>query len=284
MTLMEELAERYPQLYVAPSKDSEEAYKRAVQTGEAPEEKDLSHFIGSSGDWLKTEMTPAGEVEILHLKERADFETFVRIILYRAGLKEILPSVGAQTIIGVRNWKKIREHMEPFPGLSEDDYWEELASFASDKSKSTDILILISSGPYSALPAEQAGMKEEEWLRISQDIRYYHECAHFICRRKDPEKILPLWDELTADLVGMLKAMGRYDPSLAASFLGVSEKGYSEGRLIHYLSEEEKENPDEAASEVYTVIQKLAGKASGSNPEDAYQLLLELFEHPLMNR
>ncbi len=284
MTLMEKLAERYPQLYVAPSDHSEEAYKRAVQTGEAPEEKDLSHFIGSSGDWLKKEDTPAGEVEILHLEERADFETFVRIILYRAGLKEILPSVGAQTIIGVRNWKKIREHMEPCTGLSEDDYWKELVSFASDKSKSTDILILISSGPYSALPAKTAGMAEEEWLKVSQDIRYYHECAHFICRRKDPEKILPLWDELTADLVGMLKAMGKYDPSLAAAFLGVSENGYTEGRLIHYLSEEEKENPDEAASEVYAVIQQLARKAADTKPEDAYELLLELFMHPMMNR
>ena len=268
MKIMEQLAERYPQLYVAPSDHAEEAYAKAVRQGEALEERSLAHFIGSEKDWLKKEETPAGEVEILHLEERADFETFLRIILNRAKPVSILPSVGAQTIIGLRNWKKIADHKEEFlsSGGTEETWWDELVSFAADKARSTDILIVISTGPYSAVPAATAGMSEERWLRVSQDIRYYHECAHFICRRTAPELVKPLWDEITADMTGLKKAVGNYEPELAAVFLGVDSTGYTGGRLEHYLSDEEKKHPAQWEK------------------NQTYDLLLHMLHHPMMDR
>lgn len=275
------LAERYPQLYVRPSENSEDAYRAAAGRGEPPE-RELGHFIGSKEDWLRTEQTPAGPVEVLFLKERVDFETFLRCIGYQCKPVEILPSVGAQTFFGLRNWKKIREHKEEYLSLGGTDWGTELRRFDADKEKSRDTLVLVSDGPYSALPWRKTPYGEAEWRSISLDIRYFHECAHVVCRRTFPEQKLPLWDELTADLTGLRMATGTYDGALAAAFLGVTAEGFAGGRLSHYLSE--GEDPDETARELWQVIARLEELSAKQPEEKTWELLLELTCEPLLRR
>lgn len=282
--LMDQLAERYPQLYIRPSEHAEEDVQRAVRSGEAPLEKELSHFIGSGQDWLRTEDTPAGPVEILYLHERRDFETFVQIIAQRCRPDPIPPSVGAQTFLGLRNWKKIREHQKAYLSSGGTDWPEEIRRFAADKQKSTDTLIVISNGPYSAIPWNRTPYGEEEWLRVSRDIRYYHECAHVICRRMMPDRIRPLWDELTADLTGLRMATGAYNADLASAFLGISRDGYTGGRLIHYLPQEERQSPDKIAAEIWQICQELGAVSAEWPTEQSYELLLHLTREPLLNR
>ena len=282
MELIRLLGERYPQLYTRPSEDAEEAYLTAATTGERTGD-DLSHFIGSGEDWLRTEQTPAGPVEMLFLKERADFETFLRCIAYRCRPVEILPSVGAQTFFNLRNWQKIHEHEKEYLAGGGADWSEELRRFDADKAKSRDTLILLSQGPYSALSWQNTPFKEAEWLRVSLDIRRFHECAHVVCRRRFPEQKLPLWDELTADFTGLRMATGCYDGKLAAAFLGVTQEGYVEGgRLKHYL--EKGEDADAAAKELWQVIGQLAERSSVCADEETWDLLLDLTREPLLYR
>lgn len=281
--IMETLAERYPSLYVDPfSEGAEEAAETAVMTGMPPARKDLSHFLGSGRDWLRTEETPAGPVEILYLYERADFETFLRIISHRCRPAEILPSVGAQTFIGLRNWKKIFDHKREYLARGGDRWDEEIVRFDADKEKSRDTLILVSNGPYSAVPYDKTPWSEEEWTRISLQIRYYHECSHVICRRTFPGLVRPLWDELTADLTGLRKAVGRYDPGLAALFLGVTAQGYSGGRLRQYLKE--GEDPDRTARDLFQTIGQLEEISAGWEAGRSYDLLIWLTDHALLDR
>ena len=280
--LIEQLAERYPQLYIRPGEDKEEAYRIAVTTGEHPE-SDLSHFIGSEEDWLRVEQTPAGPVEMVFLKQRQDFETFIRCISYRCTLKEIMPSVGAETYFNLRNWQKIRAHQEEYLKSGGEDWQEELLRFDADKEKSRDTLILLSYGPYSALNWQKTPYSEEEWLRISLDIRRFHECAHVVCRRIFPEQKLPLWDELTADFTGLRIATGRYDGSLASAFLGITPEGYvSGGRLSHYL--EPGEDADQAAKELCGIIDQLEECSEKNAGKDTWSLLLDLAREPLLRR
>ena len=276
------MAERYPQLTVPPSENAEEAYLAAATAGEGLG-SDLPHFIGSREDWLRTEQTPAGPVEMLFLRERADFVTFLRCIGYRCRPAEIPPSVGAQTFFNLRNWQKIRAHEQAYLAQGGTDWAAELLRFDADKEKSRDTLILLSQGPYSAIPWQKTPYSETQWLRVSLDIRRFHECAHVVCRRCFPEQKLPLWDELTADLTGLRKATGSYDAALAAAFLGVTAEGYTPGgRLTHYLND--GEDADAAARELWQVIGQLAGRSAERAGDESWELLLELTREPLLCR
>ena len=280
--LMEQIAARYPQLYIRPAGDTEEAYLAAVTAGEHTG-SDLSHFIGSPEDWFRTVETPAGPVEMLFLRERADFVTFLRCIGYRCRPAEIPASVGAQTFFNLRNWQKIRAHEKEYLADGGTDWDSELVRFDADREKSRDTLILLSRGPYSAIPWQRTAWSEDKWLHISLDIRRFHECAHVVCRRCLLGQKLPLWDELTADLTGLRMATGRYDPALAAAFLGVTKEGYVPGgRLTHYLTDGEDE--DAAAKELWQVIGQLAGRSEAWGGDDSWGLLLALAREPLLRR
>ena len=239
--LVAELAAIYPQLYLTPGEEGAMAYGPIVRQGKDAPSHSLDHFRGSALDSLTTEDTPAGPVQIITLGDRQDFETFLRIMAHRCVAKEIPVTQGASILDGVINWTKIRAHREAYLSGGGDVFgWQnEFKRFTADPRNFKDALIVLSIGPYSALPAADAGLSEEEWLTASQAIRKAHECTHFICRRLFPDQIDPIWDELVADAVGLYAAFGQYDPALAARFLGVTEQGYAGGRLENYAGDDD---------------------------------------------
>ena len=246
------LAEVYPQLYLTPGDEGAAYYQEIVRRGSAAPARSLSHFHGSEQDSIAMEKTPAGEVEIVTLGDRRDFEMFLRIMAYRCVPTRIPPSQGAAILDGVINWTRIRAHRDEYlRGGGDADGWNaEFRRFTADKKNFTDALIVLSTGPYSAVSAEKAGMEEQDWLNASLAIRKAHECTHFICRRLFPDKKDALWDELAADAVGLYAAFGRYERRLAELFLGVAESGYVGGRLENYVPD----GPDKGAQ-----LQKLSG-------------------------
>jgi len=97
-----------------------------------------------------------------------------------------------------------------------------------------------------------------------------------------PNDILPVWDEVTADVTGLICATRRYDADLAGLFLGVSTNGYTGGRLQEYVDEERRPHLDDMAQEIWSAMQQIEAQSQSIAPQDAFNFLLELKRHPLI--
>src|SRR4029078_7857581 len=82
-----------------------------------------------------------------------------------------------------------------------------------------DRFIILSRGPYSAIPASDVGMEEREWLDRSLAIRREHEITHYLTYRAVHSIRNNVFDELIADFVGLVRAFGSYRSDLALRFL-----------------------------------------------------------------
>lgn len=269
------LAETYQQLYLRPGEEGRAAYRDIVRKGASAESKDLSHFRGHRENRLAYEETPAGEVLVLTLHERADFELFLQIMANRCEPCAIPPTQGASILDGVVNWPKIRQHRAEFL-LSEQqagnplpDWPAEFRRFTADKRNYTDALLVLSVGPYSGIAAERVNMTEQEWLARSMTIRRVHECTHFLCRRLWPEKIDPIWDELVADAAGLYDAFGRFDLPMAELFLGVGPEGYTGGRLQNYAEGADLDALAGRVHQTLTAFDALLAENGGASGFDA---------------
>ncbi len=261
--VIEELAQVYKQLFVAPGEGESEKYKEIVLGGQEPEKRDLSHFITTEKDRLEYAETPAGKVLCITLYERKDFVTFLRIMGNRCEMANIPDTQGASILDGVINWTKINRHRDEFfeeaakNGDMNPDWNSEFKKFTSVKQNFKDALIILSAGPYSNIPASAVGIPEEEWKIRSYSIRKYHECTHFICRRTFPEKINAIWDELVADAVGIYGAFESFDPKMEKKFLGIDGEKYIGGRLENYVDEEDPEDKKKKVDELSVRISKV---------------------------
>ena len=280
---LEALAVRHPQLYVAPAEGAEETNRRAAGRGIKPDPATLDHFLGSEHDELRVVDTPAGPVEVLFLEQRQDFETFLQIVSHRSNPTPIAPTIGAMTYRGLADWSKVRNARDSYLAGGGTNWRAEFARLAKEPGAFRSELIIISAGPYSNIPASDTPYDDDAWLNASREIRLHHECAHVVCRRLIPDDVLPVWDEVTADVVGLLCACDAYDANLADRFLGISENGYVGGRLIEYLSDEQKERVDEVAREVSEATASIATMArdKGANA-DPFGFLLDLKREPLI--
>ena len=254
------LAEIYQQLYLKPGTEDAKFYPQIVLQGMDAPEQDLSHFQMDEKDRLELVETPAGQVMVVTLNVRADFEMFLYIVANKCQAYDIPATQGASILDGVINWQKICTHRENWFASKADgsdpfsDWPEEFERFTSVPANYKDALIILSTGPYSNIPAEAVGISEPEWLKYSYEIRKYHECTHFICRRKYPDQISPIWDEVMADAVGIAAAFGQFDPAMEEVFLGINESGYTGGRLENYV--ENREELDATARKIHEMLQK----------------------------
>lgn len=273
---MDQYIRRYPQLSlpVEAGMHTDPRYTDIVRRGRMPEHP-ANPFLGSERDEEITVDTPAGSVAVLHLGRREDFVRFVRVMRDRCEPVEIPPSMGALMLMGVTNWNRIRRHQwEWFAQGNRTGWAEEFKRFTADPANYRDVILLVSDGPYSALPADQAGMSAEQWDKTSLTIRTWHELAHFVSRKQWPRNKHPLRDEIVADCIGLTAATGHYDRQLAAALLGVCETGYRPGgRLQNYLPEESPS--EEVLSAVRRTIDCLADAAG---PAPSPFALLETIE------
>ncbi len=280
--VIESLAVRFPQLYVAPAEDAEAAWRLAAMRGIAPEPAKLDHFIMSPEDELREVETPAGSVEVVFLKQREDFETFLQIIGHKCKPAPIARTVGAITYRGLPDWGKVAAEHERYLASGGTDWSSEFARLAKVPGAFRAELVVISEGHYSNIPYTQTPYAEAEWTRISREIRLHHECAHVVCRRTMPDDILPVWDEVTADVTGLLCATGGFDASLAATFLGVSADGFVGGRLEEYLDESQKARINEISSEVYASLLSIEALCGAAQVAAPFDFLLSLKKSPLL--
>ena len=279
------LAGIYPQIYLIPQEGGNPLYRKIVLAGKDAPSHSLDHFQKDPGDLLTMEETPAGDIMAVTLISRSDFETMSQIMGHKCRNDRIPATEGASILDGVISWQKIRAHEASFraeeaaKGNTDPDWDSEFKAFTSSKRNYTDALILLSSGPYSAITHEQAGFSETDWKKYSMIIRKTHECTHFICRRLFPEWIDPLWDELTADAVGIHAALGRYDQTLAELFLGIRDSRYVGGRLENYIRKEEEKTPealDHTAARIHEVLNRFSAWISSETFRDPWDLAVRL--------
>lgn len=276
MGMIQELARRFPQLYIKPEAgvSQSELYRAIVRKGKC-HTGDLNHFIGSENDSLTVEHTPVGDVSVVFLQNRPDFECFYRIMACRCEPTEVPATMGACYLSGINDWSRIHAHMDAYKAAGGEDPKAEFTRFTADPSNYKETMLILSSGPYSAVAAEHTPYAETEWLRISREIRKYHELTHFVCRKRFPEKVDPLWDELLADCMGLVFATGTYDLSLAQTFLGIRDGVYVGGRLENYTG---GPMDDETVHRVTEVMESLSRRclAACGKGIGGYDLMVQL--------
>lgn len=280
--VLESLARRFPQLYVAPAEGAQAAHRLAAGRGIAPVDASLAHFATSPEDELREVETPAGAVEVAFLRNRADFETFLQIVGHKAEPVPIARTVGAITYRGLADWGKVAAAREAYVRAGSDDWPGEFARLAREPGAFRAEIVVTSEGPYSNVPACETPYGPDEWLRVSREIRLHHECAHVVCRRTMPDDVLPVWDEVTADVTGLVCATGHYDAALAARFLGVTVDGFAGGRLSEYLSDEQARHIDGVAAEVYGACQQIEAMCGAAEAAEPFSFLLDLKREPLL--
>ena len=271
-TVIEALAQVYPQLYLNPNREEKEAYRKVVLQGEMPESRDLSHFRQDPLDRKEIVETPAGTVVVVSLRNRAAKE----------GPKAQIPaSQGASTLVAF-NWPRIYAHQKQFmeeqraAGVEEPDWSEEFSRFISVPANYQDLFVVLSWGPYSSVTAAEAGQTEDTWPEVSYAIRKYHELTHVICRRLYPDRIDGVWDELVADAVGIYAALGHYDAALEKRCLGITGERYTGGRLENYSDDTEK--LAKPVSEMLDRFCEIIGEHPDAAPFDLIPVLQEYQE------
>jgi hypothetical protein len=213
------LSEHLPQLRfpVREGISTTEGYRSATRKGVLPEEipeatgLPLEHPEAVE---LVLHESPAGRIPLLIVRRREEFAALLRALSRRNEPVPVPDSQGALMISGYNNWERIREHLRQ---------GETMESILPRKELYQDRFILLSDGPYSAIPAADLGLDGAEWRRISREIRRDHQCAHYFTRRLFGSMRNNVLDELIADYSGMVAATGSFRAAWFLRFLGLED-------------------------------------------------------------
>lgn len=225
------LSRRLPQLRfpIASGTAQEPEYRAATRRGDFDERSPrVADPLGAAPDDLELRLhdSPAGPVPVLVARRRQDFVYLVQALTCRNEPEPIPESMGACLIKGLADWERVgayRRQWERGRGgpASEADWAEEMGNLSRHKELWQDRLIVVSTGPYSAVPAAELGLDEETWRERSVAVRLAHECFHYLTLRLAGRIRSNLLDELIADYAGLVEAFGEYRDDLGRRFLGV---------------------------------------------------------------
>lgn len=239
------LRRRFPQLAfpIVEGLSRDAVYRAATRRGEwEPARAPALALEDPAALELSVDEGPAGPVPVLVARRRADFVTLVRALTCRNEPEPVPPAMGACLVKGLADWERVaryrREWEERRGAPASEEEWaaEMAAGLAPRKELWQDRLILLSDGPYSAVPAAETGLGEEEWRRASLALRRAHEGFHYLTLRLAGAIRSHLLDEVVADFAGLTAAFGRYDARLALRFLGLDRlpEVRPDGRLAVY--------------------------------------------------
>jgi hypothetical protein len=170
--------------------------------------------------------SPAGRIPLLILRRRPEFVALIQALTRKNEPEPVSGSQGAVMLAGYNNWSRIRELRRRWeaeePAARQTLTWgEEFQRLQPQRELYQDRFILLSDGPYSAVPAEDLGLDGGEWRQLSLVIRRDHECAHYLTRRLFGSMRNNLLDELMADYAGLVGATGRFNAAWFLRFLGL---------------------------------------------------------------
>lgn len=215
-------------------------YRAATRRGILPDPDATPALELARPDGLRLFLhpTPAGRVPVIVAEEREDFESLVRALAFRNEPHPVPPSMGACIVAGYNNWDRVAylrdEWRAEHAGQDSDEAWQKaFGEIVPQKALYQDRFILLSSGPYSAVHGSAVGLPEEEWTRLSHTIRLEHECTHYFTRQVFGSMRNSLLDELVADCMGLLAAVGEFRRDWFLLFMGLeSHPSVREGGRI----------------------------------------------------
>lgn len=140
-------------------------------------------------------------------------------------------------------------------------------------------VIILNRAPYSNIPAEKLGLKNEDWLNRSHKLRLRHECAHYETLRLFGGMQNHALDEIIADTLGQIAAFGKFDAKKQRLFFGLEAgKGTCSGRLSFYTKKvlpEEREKVYRAVDIALSLIESKVNALLEKNASDL-DILAEL--------
>lgn len=183
----------------------------------------------------------AGTIPVLIAGNREDFVLLVQALTMRNEPNPVPASMGACMVAGFNNWDRVRQYRQQWEAnhpenKSETSWAAEFKRLIPEKELYQDRFMILSQGPYSNVSAQDIGLPEAEWLRLSLTIRLEHECTHYFTRRLFNSMRNNLIDELIADYRGIVSATNRYRADWFLRFMGLELfPHYREGgRLQNY--------------------------------------------------
>ena len=187
------------------SEDDE--YRRATRRGQFDAAEAFAPGIvleDAAGLELVIHQSLAGRIPIIVPATRSDFVTLVQAFTERNEPRPVPASMGACMVVGLNNWKRVEAYRDEWKRSAgdegTDDAWAvEFKAFAAQKPLYQDRFIILSRGPYSAIPGEFVGVADDTWLRQSLKIRREHECVHYLTYRLAGMIRSNVLDELLAD-------------------------------------------------------------------------------------
>ncbi len=205
----------------------------------------------------------AGDIPVLTTPSRADFVSLVQAFTKKNEPVPIPDSMGACTVVGYNNWDRIRAYREQWeaknPANCSESAWQaEFKQLIPQTRLYQDRFMILSSGSYSSVSADELGLGEDEWRRLSMAIRLGHECVHYSTKRFFGVMRNHVFDELVADYAGIVAAIGYYRADWFLHFMGLeSFPKYREGgRLQNYVGDMPR------SGEAFRAIQALVKMAA----------------------
>lgn len=178
-----------------------------------------------AGVSLHIAQTPAGRIPVIQIRHRLDFEAVLQALLHQNEPIPIPPSMGAVMIAGYNNWDRIEKHQTRWRQTASPwAVWaDEFKRLLPQKERYQDSFVIVSSGPYSHVSAEELGLGEDEWLRWSVAIRIAHESAHYATKRLYGQMRNNLQDEIVADAMALVTVTGQFRADWFLRFMGLEK-------------------------------------------------------------
>jgi hypothetical protein len=227
----EALREHLPQLRfpirrgISETEPYKAATRRGVPAATIPEATGLGLERPAAVE-IVLHASAAGRIPLLIARGRAEFVALIQALTRKNEPEPVPEAQGALMVSGYNNWSRIAELRHRWealaPGVRETSTWaEEFRRIQERRELYQDRFILLSDGPYSAVPAAGLGLTDAQWRPISLVIRRDHECAHYFTRRLFGSMRNNLLDELIADYAGLMGATGRFRADWFLRFVGL---------------------------------------------------------------
>jgi hypothetical protein len=224
------LADRLVQLRFPVEKDisQSETYRAASRRGLRPAGPPRLALEDPQTLALSLHFTTAGHVPVIVVPNRRDFVTLVQACSCRNEPEPIPDSMGACIVVGLNNWDRVARHRrrleaERGGAMTEGEWATAFKALIPHKDLYQDRFIILSCAPYSAVPAAEIGLPDDQWRERSIALRLEHECTHYFTLRAFGVMRNNLLDEFVADFAGLAHAFGRYDAHLFLRFLGLED-------------------------------------------------------------